>query len=337
MRYPEFIKSGDTIGVTAPSDGLKNDVDFIRFVRAAKKLEELGIHTLETKNVRQSIKSRSSSGKERAEQFMELWENPEISAIVSAKGGDFLCEMLPYLDFERLKKNPKWFQGYSDNTGIEFTLTTLSDIASIYCNNYGDFGMEDWHPAVENNYQILSGNLLEQKNFTMCEDNFYDKVTGAEGYNLTKEVQWRNIRGNEPVSMNGRLLGGCLDVLLALCGTKYDGVNNFAKKYQEDGIVWFLESFNLSGELLLLGLWQLKEAGWFENAKGFVFGRPCFFNTFTDTTYDEAVMSVLGEYNVPIILDADIGHRLPQFTMINGALGKVSLAHGIGSLTMELK
>lgn len=337
MRYPEFLKKGDTIGITAPSDGVKKDVDFVRFDNGAQILFTKGIHCVETDNVRHSEKARSSSAKERAKQFLTLWDDPSVKAIVSAKGGEFLMEMLPYLDYEHLKQNPKWFQGYSDNTGIEFTLTTLSDVASIYSNNFGDFGMETWHPSVENNYEILTGNLVEQKSFTMYEDGFYDKETGKEGYVLTKEVKWRNPRGNEPVEMSGRLLGGCLDVLLALCGTKYDRVKEFNQRYQEDGILWFLESFNLTGESLQLGLWQLKEAGWFEHAKGFVFGRPCFFESYTGTSYEEAVLNVLGECNVPIILDADIGHKAPQFTVINGSIGTVSLKNGFGSLTMELK
>ena len=119
------------------------------------------------------------------------------------------------------------------------------------------------------------------------------------------------------------MLGGCLDVLLNLVGTGYDKVAEFADRYSADGIMWYMESFALNSESIERGLWQLGEAGWFNKAKGFIFGRPAFFGTDTDTTYEEAVMNVLARYNVPVIINADIGHKPPQLTMVNGAIGQL--------------
>ena len=60
---------------------------------------------------------RSSDGKTRAEQFHDLIQDPEVRVVFTASGGDYLVEMLSYLDFNILKK-PKWVQGYSDTTGL---------------------------------------------------------------------------------------------------------------------------------------------------------------------------------------------------------------------------
>lgn len=332
MIFPTFLKQGDTIGVTAPSDGNKKEIDFIRLDSAKQKLFEKGMKVIETEHVRTSIKGRSCDAKTRAKELMSLFLNPEVKAIISAKGGDFLCEMLLYLDWDEIQKNPKWVQGYSDNTGLLFLLTTICNISSIYGNNFNDFGMEHWHESVKNNVQILQGNLIEQHSFDFFEDGFFDKITGLEGYVLEVPVKWKSAREEQDILLEGRLLGGCLDVLLNLVGTKFDCVKKYIHQYKEPTI-WFLESFDLNSEELVRGLWQLREAGWFEEAAGFIFGRPCMFESFTDTTYEEAVLASLDMLNVPIILDADIGHKAPQFTMINGAFAKIKYKKGKGSIT----
>ena len=119
---------------------------------------------------------------------------------------------------------------------------------------------------------------------------------------MMKKVNWVNGRGEEKIEISGRLVGGCLDVLAFLIGTKYDGTEQFIEKYKDDGIVWVLESFNMEDVVLITHLWQMKEKGYFKNATGFVFGRPLMYNTWIEQPYKDAVMSVLGDLNVPIIL-----------------------------------
>lgn len=104
MRYPNFVKKGDIIGVTAPSAGVAEEFDKKTLDNAKKQLEKMGFSYLETKNVRTDIQGRSSTGKERAEQFLELWNKEEVSMIIAASGGDFLAEMLDYIDWKTLKR-----------------------------------------------------------------------------------------------------------------------------------------------------------------------------------------------------------------------------------------
>lgn len=337
MIYPKFLDKGCLIGVTAPSDGNKKETDLVRLEHGKKQLEDKGYSVIETAHVRSSEKGRSADGKTRASEFHELIENDEVQWIVAAKGGDFLVEMLPYVDFNKIKANPKWIQGYSDNTGINFTITTNCDIASLYGCNFNDFGMEQWHKALADNLALLEGKSVVQTSFDLYEDGFYDRVTGLEGYVLEKPTYWRNITTQDKITVSGRLLGGCLDVLLNLVGTRYDNTNHFINQYKEDGILWYLESFSLNSEALTRGLWQLKEAGWFDYTKGFIFGRPAFFDPLSDIPYDEAILSVLGEFKVPIILEADIGHKAPQMTLINGAIASINSEGGKGSIVLEMK
>ncbi len=178
---------------------------------------------------------------------------------------------------------------------------------------------------------------MVQNSFEFYENGFYDRITGLEGYRLDKPVYWKNLNNAENITMTGRFLGGCLDVLLNLVGTRFDQTVNYINQYKNDGIVWYLESFSLNGEALTRGLWQLKEAGWFQYAKGFVFGRPAFFDEDSWISYEEAVLSILKDLEVPIILDADIGHKGPQMTLINGAIATVESCNGVGKIAFELK
>lgn len=337
MIYPDFIEKGCTIGITAPSDGNRKETDFIRLENGKRLLSLEGYTVIETPNVRTSDKGRSANKSNRAEEFMTLIQNHEVKWIISAKGGDFLMEMLPYVDFNLIKANPKWIQGYSDNTGLTFSITTNCNMATLYGCNFNDFGMETWHDAIKDNLEILKGKKLEQTSFDLYEDGFYDKVTGLEGYKLEKPVIWRNITTENEITMSGRLLGGCMDVLLNLVGTRFDHTVDFINQYKDDGILWYLESFDLNSESITRGLWQLKEAGWFQYVKGFIFGRPAFFDNDYYISYDEAVLSILDELHVPIILDADIGHKSPQITMINGAYATIKSNNGKGSIKFELK
>ncbi len=340
MIYPKSLEKGYKIGVTATSGGIDKDVDFIRLESGINHFNDIGYPVIVTDNVRKSFKGRSSDGPTRARELTQLIQDPKIRVIIAACGGDYLVEMLSYINFDIMKANPKWIQGYSDTTGIIFTLTTNLDIATLYAYNFSSFGMKNWHNSLDKNLIILEGQDILQDSFEEYEDGYKKRITGYEEFTMEKEVKWINVYPNgwdtdKELTIDGRALGGCLDVLLCLVGTRFDRTKEFINRYQEDKILWFLESFDLGSEALTRGLWQLKEAGWFEHAAGFMFGRPAMFHSETDTTYEEAVLSVLGELNVPIILEADIGHKPPAFTMINGAFARLRSFNGKGSILFE--
>ncbi len=337
MIYPAFIRDGDGIGVTACSDGRTSIPDIARLENAVKHWEKKGFHVIETKNVRTSEKARSSTAKERADQFHALLQDDRITAVFMVSGGEYLLEMLPFVDFELVKRYPKWIQGFSDPTGILYPVTVLCDQATVYASNFSEFGMERWHTSLLQNKEILQGSSIIQHSFSEYMSGYTEKVTGLEEYIYDQPVLWKNLYQEKECRLQGRLLGGCLDVLLNLAGTRYDATKEWIKKYQKDGILWYLESFALNSEQLTLGLWHLREAGWFEGASGFVFGRPAMYESYTGIAYEEALHSVLDELRTPVIYDADIGHRPPRMTVVNGALASITSAAGKGSLSITYK
>ena len=337
MIYPEFIRERDIIGVSAPSAGLTEPLRINTLNNAVKKFEEKGYKILLTPNVRKNEDGVSSSATIRSLELASLYQNKDVKAIICAKGGEFLVEMLSCFDFSVVQKNIKWLQGYSDPTGLLFTITTNLDIATIYGSNFAGFGMDTWHESLENNLDILEGKLLMQKSFLKYESMRVDMVTGREGYHLDTPVYWKTLNQGKEVSFKGRIIGGCIDIITELFGTRFDKTKEFIEKYKGDGIIWYFDNCELSMEDMVRTLWKFKDNGWFQYTTGIIFGRSATNYSNMGITLEDALNRVLGDLDLPIIIDADIGHVPPRMTIINGAYTMVYCKDGKGTLEFQLK
>ena len=117
-----------------------------------------------------------------------------------------------------------------------------------------------------------------------------------------------------------------------MIGTKYDKVKEFIEKYKEDGIVWFLEVFEMSTPQIYLHLWQMKNAGYFENCNGIIFGRPLMVREDYETSYEETLKEFFGKLDIPVIYDVDIGHVSPQIPIVSGGILEVECSEGNGRI-----
>ena len=168
MIYPKFIQENNTISVPAPSDGAYCEQDVNRFNNAKKQVENIGYKVILSENIFNSEKGRSSTAEKRAEELNKMFDD-NTDFIWCAAGGEFLIEMLPYVDFQKITNNPKWVEGFSDPTGILFPLTTKYDIATIYGNNFKGLGAEEYDRSLKENLEILKGNIITQNNYDMYE------------------------------------------------------------------------------------------------------------------------------------------------------------------------
>ena len=343
MNYPEFLKKGDTIGICAPSGGIVKPEKIEELNLAKKQLIELGYKVIQTDSVCKEYKGRSNSGEQRAKEFMQLLKNDEVKLIIFATGGDFLIEMLDYLDFNELKNiKPKWLQGFSDITSINFLFNTILDIPTMYCQTIKDYAMKPLYRNLTDALKIESGEEIIQYSFEkhekviafteVAEGDNYNKT-----YNLTEKVEWKNITGEEKIEIKGRSIGGCLDCIKAFFGTKYDYINNYIERYKEDGIIWFLECFEMSTPELFRILWQLINAGYFKYCKGIIFGRPLFIREDYEISFHEAGNEALKDLKIPIITGADIGHVAPQMAIVSGAILDITSTKGKGVVKTYLK
>ena len=336
MRYPDFLPDGGRIGFIAPSFGCAGlEPYYSRFQSALLFFKSRGFMTVCGPNVylAEGI-GKSTTPQKCGWEINDFFLNDRCDSIISVGGGETMCEDLGYIDFNKIASaKPIWFMGYSDNTNLVFTLPTLCDTAAIYGPNASSFGMVPPHSYLISALDLLKGGQLLVKNYDKWEKENPEEETNptaplnaSEPFKLFVYDNGR-ISENPECAFSGRLLGGCLDILLCLCGTKFDKVREFGKRYRQDGIVWFLESCDLNPLSILRGLWQLKNAGWFENAKGFLIGRPLHYNEeIMGLDCRQAVINSLYDLNVPIIFDLDIGHLPPQMPIISGAIGDVRVS-----------
>lgn len=335
MIVPRFIRKGDRLGVTAPSFGVDDPLDANRFASARRKLEGMGYGIVETPNVYTTIdeEGRSSPAEQRVSELVSLLEDPEVSCIFSAKGGDYQYEMLPLMDWEAYESNPKWFQGYSDNTTLMFKMTAEHDVATVYCGNFGDFGMEEWHPSLRQNLEFLEGRRSEQSSFPYHARDFVDRVTGLESFQEDEPTVWASSAGD--CRFSGRLIGGCMDVLEWFVNKGTADASGFVERYGNDGIVWYMETFDMTEDRIVSMLRRMEDMGWFEDCTGFVFGRPLFYHG--DTGYRELLEMELSGLGLPVLTDADVGHKAPRMTFINGAMAEFSYSDGGCTLRYDLR
>lgn len=248
-----------------------------------------------------------------------------------------MCEILPYLDFKLLAQSaPKWFMGYSDNTNLIFLLTTLCDTAALYGPCAAAFGMEPWHKSLKDAMDILQGKTQIVRGYDLWEkEGLKSEEKPLEPYHLT-EKRILHCYPDSSCDIHGRLVGGCLDSLSTLCGTSFDRVREFSDKYKKDGIIWFLEACDLNVMGIRRGLWQLKNAGWFEHVKGFLIGRPlCFGEEFMGLDQYKAVIDVLSSFQVPVIMDADLGHLPPMMPLVSGSKAHITVNTNDITISME--
>ncbi len=330
MRYPEDLKTGGRIGVPAPSFGAVIEPYRSQLENAVSAFEKMGYRVMPGDNCFADNGIGISNTPERCgEELMSMYLSEDTDVLISCGGGELMCEILPFMDFDALKNGkPKWYMGYSDNTNFSFLSATILDTAAIYGQNFPTFGMETWHDSLKQSFDLLKGDKRTVKGFPMWErESKKSEEEPLVGYNLTEETKYRYYTDHkdDAVKMQGRLLGGCLDILSVLCGTGFDKVKEFNKRYSSQGTLWFLEACDLNNFGIRRSLFQLKNAGWFSTATGFIIGRPLRFGE-DEMGLDQynAVTDILKDLGVPILMDADIGHLPPQIPIVTGAMGTVN-------------
>ncbi|MCL2665172.1 MAG: hypothetical protein FWE82_06130 [Defluviitaleaceae bacterium] len=132
------------------------------------------------------------------------------------------------------------------------------------------------------------------------------------------------------------MIGGCLDVLCKLLGTKYAPVEQFISKYKNDGFVWALESCEMNAADIYRTLWQMRECGWFRHCRGFLIGRPADYSDKYGFALADALEAGLGGLKAPVVYDADVGHVPPQLQLINGAYANVVCGGGAAEVKQVL-
>ncbi len=326
IRYPNF-DANDMLGITAISDGANGRIDFV-----ISKLKKLKKELVISKYLKESQFQISASAEERSKEFIGMWTNSKIGYIIAAFGGEFCMEVLPYIHTFLMSLNSEdklidkipWFQGFSDASFINFYLTTNYNISTIHGYNAEDYGMKEnikkLALLMESLRNYRKGFLFEQTSPGYHTNSYLREDINTP--HIKNDIKILN--GQNEACFSGTLIGGWIEALVTICGTKYDNTAKFCQQF-EDGMAWYIDNCELSSPMLRRKLWQLKESGYFNNCNGILIGRLPRDEFTGEYDYMKALHDSFDDLDIPVVTGVDIGHFFPQWTLINGSYARVEV------------
>ena len=272
MISPPYLKTSDTIGLLSTARKITSaELDF-----AIQTFESWGLKTALGKSINAVERQFAGTDEVRAENFQEMLDNPEIKAIICARGGYGTVRIIDQIDFSNFKKRSKWIAGYSD-------LTVLH--AHIHSN----FGIETIHSSMPLNFQKNSSEALE----SLRQALFGNPL----GYEIPPHPF--NVKGKA----KGILVGGNLSVLYSISGSKSD--------LDTKGKILFLEDLDEYLYHVDRMFMQLKRSGKLDKLKGAIIGG---FTEMKDNEIpfgknaEEIIHSHFREFDFPVMFGFPAGH-----------------------------
>lgn len=333
IKYPSGPVT--SIGVTAPSSGVQEELHGL-LEETIRRQQDRGFPVSVGATAWKQHNAKSAPAQTRAQEFMEMIQNPDIDAIVPPWGGELLLEILEYLDFNKMQ--PKWVLGYSDTSGLLLAITLNTGTATAHGTNIIDLRGAETDATTAKWIDVLntkSGGKIEQVSSDLFQQKWEHQNPTPQVFHLTEKTEWKTVSGEE-ISIKGRLLGGCIDIIRHLVGTPYGRVDVFRKTHiPEEPVIWYLENCEMAIADLKRSLTQMKYAGWFNNCSGILFGRSAANEATENYTAEKMYRDLEKELGIPIIYDIDCGHMPPQIIFVNGAYAEVEVKDGKGKVTQK--
>lgn len=315
---PKKLKKGDLVRIVSPSQSIKTmDDDLIKL--AIKNLEKLGLKVDFSNNCFELDDFESSSIKSRADDINSAFKDKNVKAILCARGGFNSNQLLPYLDYNLIKKNPKIFCGYSDITALNngiFAKTGLVTYAGI---NFSTFRKK----------QCQDYNLEYFKKCFMCDDSYVVNPSKIYYEYCTKgPIKNKGYFVIQQGESTGEIVGENLCTFNLLQGTDY--------MPDLKGKIIFLEEENISSKNTMYmfdrELASLAQQKNFDKIKGLVIGRFQKATGMTDKMLKEVINSKNIPKNIPVIAGLDFAHTIPRFTYPIGGTCKIIAKNGKSTL-----
>lgn len=312
---PLKLQKEDMIAVFSPSSPATVTA-VKRYMRAKEFLAKKGFCIFEGNLTGKRDYYRSGSIVNRAREFNELILNPEVKCIMSSIGGMNTNSILPYIDYEAVKKNPKIIIGYSDVTALllaiynKIGLTTYYGPAAV-----ASFG--EYPPFVEDTFTYFKDILIGSTSFPHklpTPKYWTEEFIDWEKQNCEKiknNNEWITVRKGK---VRGRLIGGNLNTIGGIWGTEY-------MPEVKEGDILFVEDSLKDIATIERSFSLLKLSGVFDKISGLILGNHEKFNDLgTGRKPYEVLLEVIGETEFPILGEFDCCHTHPMLTLPIGAL-----------------
>jgi muramoyltetrapeptide carboxypeptidase len=312
LLLPKAISKGDWVGLISPSAATS---ERIQFQFAQEALEALGFKVKLGENLKNRRGHLAGTDEERATDLNGMFADPEIKAVICIRGGSGAARILPLIDYELIKKNPKPILGYSDITALHNAIHAQTGMITFH----GPNGTGSWNTF----------------NVTQFEKVFFDReLVEYENEQIPNDdlvVKQNRIQTIFPGIVTGKILGGNLTVLTALSGTPY--LPDF-----QDSIL-FLEDISEDPYKIDRMFSTLKLNGTLNKIKGFIFGQCSECDPsggYGSLTLDDILDDYILPLKIPAYKGAMIGHIPKQFIIPVGAVVEMNAASGVFQLTQPI-
>ncbi|HUV24155.1 MAG TPA: S66 peptidase family protein [Methanomassiliicoccales archaeon] len=305
---PRRLRKGDTIGIVAPSNSASL-VDPRIFDMGVKKLESKGFKLRFGNNIRARWGHTAGTVQQRLEDLMDMFEDPEVDAIMTVFGGFNSHQLLHYIDYEVIRENPKVFIGFSDITALSNAFLSRSGLVNFSGPAFVTFCQPDLPEFTERYFEEI---LMEGKrSIITASKEWAEDSWWGEPINFGKR-EWKENPGWEVFSSGiaeGSCVGGNISTLMLLAGTDY-------WPDMEGKILFLDEDDGETPQTIDRYLTQLRHMGVYDEISGMVLGR---FPTKVGFSKEDTLSMIFEEatrgYDFPIISGVDFAHTDPMITI----------------------
>ena len=317
---PEKLKPGDEVRVIAPSRSMnilgQDCIDL-----ATGRLEEMGLKVTFGKHLYESDElSNSATVEARIEDLHDAFRDENVKAILTVIGGFNSNDLLDYIDYDLIKKNPKILCGFSDITALTNAIYAKTGLVTYSGSHYSSFGMKK---GIEYEIEYFKKMFFQDEEFEVkASDEWSDDLWFLDQEN-------RNFMKNDGIFVinegeaEGEIVGGNLCTLNLLQGTPY--MPDISNK------VLFLEDDNGSGSMFYVeftrNLQSLIHMPEFKTVKAIVLGRAQIASEMNKEKWIKLIKSKPELNNIPVIAGIDFGHSTPRIAFPVGGYAKV-IANG---------
>ncbi len=310
---PERLRPGDTVGIVSPS-WYGGDAFAHRIERGTAKLRALGFEVKFAPHALNASGYVSDTAENRAADLHAMFADPDVRAIIATIGGDHANQLLPLLDWELIRANPKILIGFSDITVLNVAIWKMTGLVTFN----GPSLMTDWAefptmPDYSERYALRAlcqpEPVGEIEPSSWWTDEFLDWSTKTDLIRPREQHPsdgWRWLRGGQA---DGILVGGCLESLEHLRGTRYWP--------DWEGKILFLETSEEtpSPERVDAMLMDYENMGVFAQIRALLIARPYGYTAAQRAELHDVLRERTQKFTFPVVANMDFGHTTPIFPL----------------------
>jgi muramoyltetrapeptide carboxypeptidase len=251
-------------------------------LRGARAMKEAGFKVILEPEISRARLFTQNEDRKRARNLTEIWANPDVKAVVCGTGGYGAVRILPYLDADLFRRNPKAFVGYSDITALHLWMMRRAGLRVFHGPTLDDLSPSREDPSLSSFLTALTS----------------PRPQTQLGRNIARAVR--------PGRAVGRLTGGNLSLVQQSIGTPYE--------IDTRGAILFLEEIHDPMSVCDERLLHLRAAGLLRHVRGIVFGQLSLDRS-EDDEFEDFLLDLVSDLDVPILMDFPAGHENPNLTL----------------------